>query len=145
MRDLKRQQNGIEEKRGERVWQGWSESSHFSLCVHEWEFFSPSPPHSPHPDNIIYLFPFRVLFYLCLHIFWSRYITSLIVFSLFYFTAVCKRWFFVVVSYLWLYSNMVSWIYLQHAVLSFVSLVSISYHNLFIFCLSRFHVFFALF
>lgn len=42
-------------------------------------------------------------------------------------------------SYLWLYSNMVSWIYLQHAVLFppffarlfFLFFISISYHNLF--------------
>lgn len=133
--------NKMESERKERVWQGWSESSHFSLCVHEREFFSPAAPRTAHPDNIIYLFPFRVLFYLCLHIFWSRYITSLIVFSLFYFTAVCKRCFFVVVSYLWLYSNMVSWIYLQHAVLSFHSLVSISYHNLLFFAFRVFTFF----
>lgn len=79
---------------------------------------------------------FLFVFYLCLHIFWPGYITffiALFTLSLLWVYS-CPHFF-----YLWLYSNMVSWIYLQHAVLFFLFclfflfLLSISYHNLFCF------------
>lgn len=68
-----------------------SKSSNISLCVHEnYFFFSPSLSPSPSIPIRRTLFTFFLfVFYLCLHIFWPGYITSLIVLLFFSLLHLC--------------------------------------------------------
>lgn len=114
-------------------------------CVCTRVFLFPPSLYISYPSVKHYL-PFSfscAFFYLCLHIFWPCYITSLIIFSfLFSVSLRCCKW---VASFTPIYDYIPTWyheFYLQHAVLCFFCFIlSISYQNLFILYLLFFFFF----